>query len=741
MRRVCALALLCFMSTATVAAARSQHPSGSRDAVPARALAVRVTSAATGTVDSLSVFIAAGGGADTALAGLYSDRSGAPARLLTSGTAALAASAGWVTIHVRPVSLSSGVAYWIAVLTKPVALRAAGHRSCESASAAAVASAGLPAQWRSGHRSTGCLAATLARPLPDSPAPTGAPSPGHAPPASHGAAPADLARPAISGTPQQGQTLTASNGSWSGEPSSYLYQWQDCAGSSCSDIAGADSASYRVGAADDGSQLDVVITATNATGSAVASSARTAPVSPSTVAQAPPTSLAPPAITGIARQGQTLAASGGSWSGDPTSYSYQWQDCSASSCSDIPGATGSSYALAASTVGQSIVVHVTATNAGGSTSATSAAVGPVASDAGTSAGTGASLAQCAGTCTAPSFTAPYVNVSAPGSSCTGNGGGADQCPIKIFVPANLVTNNPAAPVPLVLDFPDGTGVSQGTGMGDWINYSPTGRFIVAEVCISTTSCVPDDTEVRGGAPTPSDVGEAAELNAVVAYMESHYAIDASRIFAVGGSKGGNAAFEAACNPSAEPLFAGISVYSAAPGYGASPSAAPFGAGACRAMLSRGTTTPVANPHPIMFQYVESPQDGATRINCYWTGAPPCLPTGPPSGSWFYPPITTSYGPGFLNTIWANAEGCAATPVTATYDPVSGGSGQLTSSTFGGCTLLASGGAAEVQGIQYTVSNGLASCHWASCTQALGNFSYNIATATWAFWTTGTTTPQ
>src|SRR3954454_14538837 len=42
-------------------------------------------------------------------------------------------------------------------------------------------------------------------------------------------APASTAPPAITGTPAQGQTLTASTGSWSGtQPLTYTYQWRRC---------------------------------------------------------------------------------------------------------------------------------------------------------------------------------------------------------------------------------------------------------------------------------------------------------------------------------------------------------------------------------------------------------------------------------------------------------------------------------------------------------------------------------
>ena len=74
----------------------------------------------------------------------------------------------------------------------------------------------------------------------------------------------------VTGTAQQGQTLTASNGNWGDEPDSYAYQWQHCdaAGANCTDVAGATAATYAVTAADVGFTLHVDVTATNRFGSA-----------------------------------------------------------------------------------------------------------------------------------------------------------------------------------------------------------------------------------------------------------------------------------------------------------------------------------------------------------------------------------------------------------------------------------------------------------------------------------------
>ena len=93
----------------------------------------------------------------------------------------------------------------------------------------------------------------------------------------------------------------------------------------------------------------------------------------------PPENMSLPSVSGSTVEGQMLSASTGSWTGAPTSYAYQWEDCAASggSCSKVAGATGSSYRLAAGDVGHALRVLVTASNSAGSTAASSAATAPV----------------------------------------------------------------------------------------------------------------------------------------------------------------------------------------------------------------------------------------------------------------------------------------------------------------------------------------------------------------------------
>jgi hypothetical protein len=167
------------------------------------------------------------------------------------------------------------------------------------------------------------------------------------------------------------------NGSWSNNPTGYAYAWNDCnsSGTGCSPIAGATSSSYTLQPSDVGAYVTATVVASNAGGpSPIATSGAAGPVLP-----AAPVVTGAPGITGTAQQGNTLSASNGVWSNNPTGYSYAWQDCNSpgSGCSPIAGATSSGYTLASGDVGKYVSVTVTASNSGGHTSVTSAGVGPV----------------------------------------------------------------------------------------------------------------------------------------------------------------------------------------------------------------------------------------------------------------------------------------------------------------------------------------------------------------------------
>jgi FG-GAP-like repeat len=183
-------------------------------------------------------------------------------------------------------------------------------------------------------------------------------------------APANLTAPTITGTAQVGQTLTAAAGTWSNNPSNYAFQWQRCSGTACPNIPGATASSYAPVAADIGSTLDVTVTATNSGGSGQATSAATSSVQDA--APVPPANRTAPSISGTAQIGQVLTANLGAWSGTPTpTLAAQWQRCSGTSCSDIPGAVNSTYPVSTGDGNDTLVVSVTATNSAGSVSSRS----------------------------------------------------------------------------------------------------------------------------------------------------------------------------------------------------------------------------------------------------------------------------------------------------------------------------------------------------------------------------------
>ena len=87
------------------------------------------------------------------------------------------------------------------------------------------------------------------------------------------------------------------------------------------------------------------------------------------VTATPPSSTAPPAISGTATPGRTLTCSQGSWAGTTIKrYAFQWLRDG----SDIAGATVVTYAVTATDAGHTLACQVRATNIAGSASATSA---------------------------------------------------------------------------------------------------------------------------------------------------------------------------------------------------------------------------------------------------------------------------------------------------------------------------------------------------------------------------------
>ena len=110
------------------------------------------------------------------------------------------------------------------------------------------------------------------------------------------------------------------------------------------------------------------MTATNADGSAQAFSAPTGVIADLGNA---PAATSQPTPSGTAIEGQTLTASDGTWNGtQPITFTYHWQLCTTTACTDIKDATNKTYVMVKADVGLRLRYHLTATNSVGKGSST-----------------------------------------------------------------------------------------------------------------------------------------------------------------------------------------------------------------------------------------------------------------------------------------------------------------------------------------------------------------------------------
>lgn len=93
--------------------------------------------------------------------------------------------------------------------------------------------------------------------------------------------PANTALPTINGVPQSSKTVSAAPGSWTGNPTSFQYQWQRCDASGGACVVVGSGASYTCVPQDIDKTLRVAVEAANAAGSAVAVSAASPKTKPS----------------------------------------------------------------------------------------------------------------------------------------------------------------------------------------------------------------------------------------------------------------------------------------------------------------------------------------------------------------------------------------------------------------------------------------------------------------------------
>jgi hypothetical protein len=186
--------------------------------------------------------------------------------------------------------------------------------------------------------------------------------------------------PSISGTPDEGATLHANPGRWSGNETHFSYQWESCntSGGECAPIEGAITQQYELGEGDVATTLRVRVGVHSAR-DALSDLSQPTPVIGHSETLA---STQQPTISGAPQEGQTLVADPGSWTSaaGPTSYAYQWQHCdsSASACQDIAGAISHAYTSRAEDTGNRLRVLVTASDETQSASRSSEATQPIA---------------------------------------------------------------------------------------------------------------------------------------------------------------------------------------------------------------------------------------------------------------------------------------------------------------------------------------------------------------------------
>ena len=164
--------------------------------------------------------------------------------------------------------------------------------------------------------------------------------------------PENLTAPVISGTLDEGDVLTTTNGTWTGSPT-FEYQWQRNGVA----ISGATSSTYTLVLADSEKNITCRVKATD--GGVTYATSNTLVAND----YSPVNTLAP-AISGLTTEGATLTSATGTWSGTSISYGYQWYR----GAMLISGATASTYVLVLADSEEDITCKVTATNTAGSNS-------------------------------------------------------------------------------------------------------------------------------------------------------------------------------------------------------------------------------------------------------------------------------------------------------------------------------------------------------------------------------------
>ena len=245
-------------------------------------------------------------------------------------------------------------------------------------------------------------------------------------------------------------------------------------------------------------------------------------VAAATAIAAAPRTNSPPTIEGtVFRQGSTLATSNGLWLNNPTSFSYRWLRCDATTganCVNIAGATNTTYKLVQADVGRSVLTRVTARNADGASTANSQPT-PVIADNTAPAATapptisgsatvGEQLTANDGTWTgAPDrYAYQWNQCDAAGSACaaiagaTGKVFGVRSADLGRTLRVNVTAVNPKGRTTAISAQ---TGIVRNAGNGGGTAVSVTNVSLPDRLVISATSFSPTAIHNRTGTVTMS----------------------------------------------------------------------------------------------------------------------------------------------------------------------------------------------------------------------------------------------
>jgi hypothetical protein len=187
-------------------------------------------------------------------------------------------------------------------------------------------------------------------------------------------APRNTKEPRISGSTAVGDTLTGTTGEWTGNPTSFKFDWRRCppdggqGSGNCDGIVDGPSNTYTLAGYDVGYTIRLQVKAFNSDGKGTATSNATGQVTGQGIG---PTNTGLPTVTGTADVGQTLTGSQGSWDKGGlflANFSYAWLRCDAAGngCAAF-GQTQTTYVVGDADKGHTLRFQVTATNPAGTT--------------------------------------------------------------------------------------------------------------------------------------------------------------------------------------------------------------------------------------------------------------------------------------------------------------------------------------------------------------------------------------